>query len=530
MAQAKKIRKMPKTPVTRHIGYFCLKRFKFLAILSIFYLLGLPTSPVLAAPGGAIEAVAFYSIAATIVVSFFLVNLALKNIPGIYYAALFAIMLVIVWSLEGGLAAALPTMEIRVLRGLELSFGLFAAGFGYFTALKAIDPNKPVTTVRFVLKVAAAISITCIPIAWIVPSAAAVLANLALMGMFAAHVASTATWRTYTDRPNRSALGVASIVGLAIVIAGVLAVVAYQSGVTPRVMLSELRLFRTIYVAAALSTMAVIITGLIDMRRSRDAALDAALFAARKDAETSAALLQMERDYTQAREQAARGARSLSTASHDIKQPLASMRAELDALQGDEPSASAVDRLGRIVDHLALLTKDMSRTARADSARESVGVDQSWDDFTEDVPAALILETLERMFIGEARAHDVVLRVINSSVTFEASPTAVLRIGANLVTNALQHGHASEILMGVKRSGDRAMLIVADNGRGFEEGLGGSGDVFTSGAKGPSSKGDGLGLSIVKELADENGFTVRLQTIVDRGSFISVCIPIAANE
>ena len=514
-------------------GFNHLRKNWLLAAISILFFFSGPANIVFAAPGGIVEAVAFYSIAATIVTAFLLINVALKNTPGVYYALLFAIMLAVVWMLEGGLVMAAPNMESSLRRSLDISVGLFAAGFGYTTALSAIDPDSKATRLRKVLKVAAIASLGLIPFAWMLPATAAAAANVALVGMFAAHVASTATWRTFTDRPNRSALIVAGAIALAILIAGVIAIYAVQSGASAAAVLSEMRIFRMIYAVAALSTMAVIVIGLIDMRRSRDAALEAALSAARKDAETSAELLQMERDYAKAREIAAKGARTLSTASHDIKQPLASLRAELDALKGNALTVSVIDRLSVIVDHMAGLTEDMSRTARAEASTEKQLPQRDGDiesnlsnGQTENFPATLILDTLVRMFDREARIHGAALKVVESSTVFAASPTAVLRIGANLVTNAIQHAEASKILIGVKRSGDMAALIVADNGKGFEEGFGHSGDAFASGVKGAASKGEGLGLSIVKEIADENGYALQLRTLGNRGSIFTVRIPV----
>jgi signal transduction histidine kinase len=354
--------------------------------------------------------------------------------------------------------------------------------------------------------------------------------------MLVAHVVSAATWRTFTSKRNRAAFGVAGLISAAILIAGAYASLVSHPSVRPVDLLSEMRVFRIIYAVAALSTMAVILVGLIDIRRSRDAALETALAAARKDVETSAALLQMERDYAKAKELAARGARVISTASHDIRQPLAAMRAELDALKGDAPPAHTVDRLGTIVEHLGLLIDDMSREGRNNASVETYGVraeDEASDDpqaeDAEGIPASLILETLERMFAGEARTKRVELKVVNSSVVFVASPAAILRIGANLVANALQHAGATRIVIGVKYASRGASLVVADDGRGFDEHLNEGGKFFVSGVKGQSSMGDGLGLSIVKELADKNGYALEVRSVVDRGSMILVYVPVSGK-
>ncbi len=462
------------------------------------------------ATGGAV----FYTASLTIVFAFFLINFALQNKIGVFYAVLFILMLALVFALEGGLRVfATDLTEERAL-SCSLAIGFAGAGFGYFTAERAIAPERKMRHVRRAFILLAGLSIILIPLSFVLSvSALAVMANALLFGMFAAHLVSTSTWRLLNNRPNRLAQIIAATqLGVVALMA-----VAYFT-IFDRESLMGAHAFRYVYAFAAAPTMAGIIIALIDMRRSHERSLETALAAARRDAETSAALLEMEKNYSRARDTAANRGRRMSVMSHDIRQPIASLRAELDVLK-QEIAPENIARLDRIAAHFTALTDDLSRSAGAESQELHERADEK-----ERVPASLYLKMLERMFTAEADARGVELRIVECSRAFDAPATALMRVGANLVSNAIQHAAASKILIGARRRGERLELIIGDDGVGLSSVENHAADIFTAGVKSERSAGEGLGLSIVKELADEHGFDLRVRSSPGRGVMFSVLI------
>ncbi len=240
--------------------------------------------------------------------------------------------------------------------------------------------------------------------------------------------------------------------------------------------------------------MIAVIVALADVRVDRDRALEEALETARRDAETNANLLAMEKQYARARDAASTRSRQLMSASHDIGQPLASMRAELDALQSDLPQTS-LQRMQRVLDHMEALTHSLSQ-----SGRDPVEAGLHGEVESETVQIGLLFSTLDRFFKADAASEGITLNVHDPSGAVTIPPLILIRILSNVVSNAIRHSNGTKIDVTAARDGNWMRLTIADNGRGFEGKE--IAAAMTAGTKGADSDGMGLGLSIVSDLAE----------------------------
>jgi two-component system phosphate regulon sensor histidine kinase PhoR len=114
-------------------------------------------------------------------------------------------------------------------------------------------------------------------------------------------------------------------------------------------------------------------------------------------------------------------------------------------------------------------------------------------------------------------------------VSFDRSAMTLLAL--NLVENALKYGAdpGREIRVGLRRSGDALVLAVADQGPGIprEEHR----RIFDRFFRGESSRragvrGSGIGLSLVKHIAEAHGGRVTLDSALGKGAVFEVSIPI----
>jgi len=227
----------------------------------------------------------------------------------------------------------------------------------------------------------------------------------------------------------------------------------------------------------------------------------------------------MEKEYARARDIAAGHARQISTVTHDIRQPIAALRAELDTLKAGA-QGDTVDRLDRIVSHFDGLIDDLGRPGNDTSAGPAGG---NAEGEAEAVPATLLFSMLERLFAADAAAAGIELRFVASAAVFHARAVVLMRIASNLVSNAIAHSGGSRILVGIRRRDGALCLDVLDNGSGFD-----TVDFDTarrSGTKGGTSRGSGLGLSIVDDLARANGYGVSCRSIEDKGAAFSIAVP-----
>jgi two-component system OmpR family sensor kinase len=210
----------------------------------------------------------------------------------------------------------------------------------------------------------------------------------------------------------------------------------------------------------------------------------------------------------------------IDDASHELRTPITIVRGHLE-LMGDDPGErretvalvmDELDRMSRFVDDLLLL-------ARAERG-----------DFLAPEP----LDLAELVSELEAKAHglgdrDWRLERPRGAVTLVADRQRLTQAAMNLASNAVQHtGRGDRITIGAATESGVARLWVADSGPGVTRA-----DQqrifarFARGGAGPRrSDGAGLGLAIVRAIAEAHGGTVELQSTPGHGSTFTVVIPL----
>ncbi len=204
--------------------------------------------------------------------------------------------------------------------------------------------------------------------------------------------------------------------------------------------------------------------------------------------------------------------RFVADASHELRTPIAVLKAELEAairIGGDDPEVRrSVAVALEETDHLAQLAEDLLLIARAADGRLPVQREQ--------LEVRELLERTRQRFADRAREQHREIRVdAPAGVSLSADPLRVRQALGNLVDNALRHG-GGEIRLSARRSPQAVELDVADHGPGLPSELGGRVfERFTSGDGSRIRSGAGLGLAIVRAIAEAHGATA---TIVDTGS------------
>lgn len=179
-----------------------------------------------------------------------------------------------------------------------------------------------------------------------------------------------------------------------------------------------------------------------------------------RDVDVMARALQ-ESEEARRREESSRRA-LFAAISHDLRTPLASMRAAVEALNdgmADEPERyqrsleADVDALTRLVDDVYLL-------ARLDSNDMDLQVEEV--DLTEIADEAI------EVFRPIASAQGVRLRLeADSRVLTIGSTDALARVVRNLIDNAVRHSPADGDVVVAVSNGDGAWCRVTDQGPGF---------------------------------------------------------------
>ncbi len=204
--------------------------------------------------------------------------------------------------------------------------------------------------------------------------------------------------------------------------------------------------------------------------------------------------------------------RVLASASHELRSPLARLQLALELLapeEGDADRAEVHAEAIRDVGELDQLIGDVLLGARLEARaltprREPVA-----------------LEPLLR-----AEAERVGANLSGPADTVQADPTLLRSLVRNLLENARRHG-GGEVELWLEPGPDRVVLVVADRGPGVPEEL--RDRIFEPFYRAPghreSSGGVGLGLALVRWIAEAHGGTARNLPRDGGGSRFEVSLP-----
>jgi signal transduction histidine kinase len=227
----------------------------------------------------------------------------------------------------------------------------------------------------------------------------------------------------------------------------------------------------------------------------------------------------------------------LSNLSHELCRPLISLRAGFDLLLADSARPLEIDQRGH-VETMAHLCEDLLRLTQ--SYLDYAGLVQGtqplcYGTFT---IGALVRE-IDRQFAQQAAARRIrwecALDGVDATVTTDASRCQ--QIFGNLVANALVYTPEGGQVRVVGRRPDESecwVLAVSDSGPGIpEESLGSVFEPFYRLARDERSEieGSGLGLAICREMVEQMGGEIGINSVVGQGTKVTVRLPGApANQ
>lgn len=263
------------------------------------------------------------------------------------------------------------------------------------------------------------------------------------------------------------------------------------------------------------------------LRRERDAAIAHQSVVMQEMLDLHERFLALENRYAMARSLAeARGLR-LANAGHDLRQPLASLRNAMQALKGREPTDSqTTEQLRGALSYLEQLVEGVMTSATEATPPETA------DDGAEEFRIQVVFDNVCRMFADEAAARGIRLRCVPSALVVRADPLAVMRMVANLTSNAVKYTTGGRVLLGCRRRGDHVQVLVVDGGPGIPAAE--LEELTRSYRRGSSAAahadGQGLGLGIVAELAREHGYRYELRSRPGHGTAACLTLPRAQSS
>lgn len=223
----------------------------------------------------------------------------------------------------------------------------------------------------------------------------------------------------------------------------------------------------------------------------------------------------------------------LATMTHELKTPLNSMLGYCQFLKMEQVGAlndsqkEAIDSIDSSGRHLLGLVEQILDYARMEN--DTIRLKIAEVDLTGHIADSLVL------FRRQAADRNIqLLTVENSPCIVMADSTRIRQIINNLVHNAIKHNSpGGSVKVWCENDTENVKLMVADNGPGIsEEDRSRIFDPFEQLApvKGQKREGAGLGLSIVKKLAELHGGSVSLESEIGKGSLFTITLPAGRSE
>lgn len=218
--------------------------------------------------------------------------------------------------------------------------------------------------------------------------------------------------------------------------------------------------------------------------------------------------------------------RFLTAVGHDLLQPLHAARLMLCELMEVQQEGDSKHLAANISN--ALVSIEELLTSILDISKLEAGV---FVPNIQTVALGAIFEQLASSLEPVTRRKHLDFRWRPTSLGIRSDPLMLRRIVQNLLANAAHYTGSGGVLLAARRRGDQVVIEVWDTGPGiatqernfiFEE--------FQRGAASERSGGVGfgLGLAIVRRMADALDHKLELRSLVGRGSRFSVTAPFAA--
>ena len=211
-------------------------------------------------------------------------------------------------------------------------------------------------------------------------------------------------------------------------------------------------------------------------------------------------------------------------ASHDLRTPLAGLRAMAEAIDDGVVSDPATihryhAEMRSSIDDLVELVDDLFELARLDAGALEAEVER-----------ATVAEVVERaVSVCDGQATEKGLRIETEIGPAASSPCSphLTRVLQNLVSNAIRHTPADgTVIVRADRRPGELRLEVEDDGEGIApEALDRVFEPFWRGEASRNGDGSGLGLALARRIVEALGGRIAVDSAPERGARFAVLLP-----
>lgn len=214
----------------------------------------------------------------------------------------------------------------------------------------------------------------------------------------------------------------------------------------------------------------------------------------------------LEERYTLASELVMSRDTNIKNTVHDLRQPLHALRLNVKNIQTIQNESEDQDqKFEDTFSYLETLISGILQDSVQGMPKESFQTrERNEDAASADVGLSKVLNSVYDMFLSDAEEKGLEFRYVKTSLRSSLDSYTLMRMISNLVSNAIKYTSEGKILLGVRRIGNSIQIEVHDTGIGLSE------DDFVRVQSREvrlnenDADGEGLGLTIVRELASQN--------------------------
>jgi two-component system sensor histidine kinase ResE len=210
--------------------------------------------------------------------------------------------------------------------------------------------------------------------------------------------------------------------------------------------------------------------------------------------------------------------------THELRTPLHLIQGYLEAIQdGVIPKEEQAEQIEFVLDEARRLAKMVNELQETNRLERWKTLDLRTVDLEE------FMEELRYRYQGLAEDKEIVLEIMTIQGEIYADRDRLLQVFINLLDNAFRHTPKDKkIRVEASQKEDIIHFVVADEGEGIPpQAVNRVFDQFYRVDKARSRKdgGMGLGLSIVKQIVEAHGGSIKVESKVDEGSQFAFWIP-----
>lgn len=209
-------------------------------------------------------------------------------------------------------------------------------------------------------------------------------------------------------------------------------------------------------------------------------------------------------------------------ASHDLRQPLQAMTIFIGAIKEHATAQQEplLQKLEQVMDNLNHLFTDLLDISKLESRMTRIP--------KQNLEIKPLLAKIYDEFEALANEKRIRLRLYNRDLTVYSNPNMLERIIRNMISNAIRYTRTGGVLIGCRKRGNAVWIEVWDTGRGIPHEK--MSEIFNEfvqikDEESEPNKGVGLGLFIVKRLAQLLDHSIIVTSQLRRGTMFRIVAP-----